>query len=34
MAHRLIYWEDKERTFKESKKYSSRVELCYHMVIG
>jgi hypothetical protein len=25
MAHRLIYWEDKERTFEESKKYSSRM---------
>ena len=26
MAHRLIYWEDKEKTFEESKKSSSRVE--------
>lgn len=25
MAHRLIYWEDKDRTFEESKKYSSRM---------
>ena len=25
MAHRLLYWEDKERTIEESKKYSSRV---------
>ena len=26
MAHRLIFWEDKERTFNESKKFTSRVE--------
>lgn len=26
MAHRLVYWEDKEKTFEESKKSSSRVE--------
>jgi hypothetical protein len=26
MAHRLIYWEDKEKTFEESKKSSSRTE--------
>lgn len=26
MAHRLTYWEDKEKTFKESKKSSSRME--------
>lgn len=25
MAHRLIYWEDKEKAFEESKKYSSRM---------
>jgi hypothetical protein len=28
MAHRLIYWEDKEKTFEESKKYTSRTEFC------
>lgn len=26
MAHRLAFWEDKEKTFEESKKYSSRTE--------
>lgn len=26
MAHRLIYWEDKETTFEESKKYKTREE--------
>ena len=26
MAHRLIYWEDKEKAFEESKKYSSRID--------
>lgn len=26
MAHRLTHWEDKNRTFEESKKYTSRVE--------
>lgn len=25
MAHRLLYWEDKNKTIEESKKYSSRV---------
>ena len=25
MAHRLTYWEDKDKTIEESKKYSSRV---------
>lgn len=28
MAHRLSYWENKEITIKESKKYSSRTEFC------
>ena len=28
MAHRLTYWENKDVTFKESKKYSSRTEFC------
>lgn len=28
MAHRLIFWENKEITFEESKKYSSRTEFC------
>ena len=26
MAHRLTYWENKDTTFEESKKYSSRTE--------
>lgn len=28
MAHRLTYWEDKNITIEESKKYSSRTEFC------
>ena len=26
MAHRLLYWENKEKSFAESKKYTSRTE--------
>lgn len=28
MAHRLTFWENKNKTFEESKKYTSRTEFC------
>ena len=28
MAHRLTYWEDKNKALNESKKYTSRMEFC------
>ena len=29
MAHRLTFWEDKNITFNESKKYSSRTDFSH-----